>query len=53
MFFDQITIRGNTIDKIYQLAADMGSPGYIFTGEHDAGLMRDSTITTFTSCTES
>ena len=24
------------IDDVYQLAADMGGAGYIFTGEHDA-----------------
>jgi len=29
-------------DEIYQLAADMGGAGYIFTGEHDADLMRNS-----------
>jgi nucleoside-diphosphate-sugar epimerase len=27
-------------DEIYQLAADMGGAGYIFTGEHDADVMR-------------
>ena len=26
-------------DEIYQLAADMGGAGYIFTGEHDADVM--------------
>ena len=30
------------IDEIYQLAADMGGAGYIFTGEHDAGIMHNS-----------
>jgi nucleoside-diphosphate-sugar epimerase len=29
-------------DEIYQLAADMGGAGYIFTGEHDADLMHNS-----------
>jgi len=29
-------------DEIYQLAADMGGAGYIFTGEHDANLMHNS-----------
>jgi GDP-D-mannose 3', 5'-epimerase len=28
--------------EIYQLAADMGGAGYIFTGEHDAAVMRNS-----------
>lgn len=30
------------IDEVYQLAADMGGAGYIFTGEHDAGVMHNS-----------
>jgi GDP-D-mannose 3',5'-epimerase len=29
-------------DKVYQLAADMGGAGYIFTGEHDADVMHNS-----------
>jgi GDP-D-mannose 3',5'-epimerase len=30
------------IDHVYQLAADMGGAGYIFTGEHDADVMHNS-----------
>ena len=30
------------IDEVYQLAADMGGAGYIFTGEHDAEVMHNS-----------
>ena len=30
------------IDDIYQLAADMGGAGYIFTGDHDAAVMHNS-----------
>ena len=30
------------IDDVYQLAADMGGAGYIFTGEHDADVMHNS-----------
>lgn len=30
------------IDEIYQLAADMGGAGYIFTGDHDADIMHNS-----------
>jgi GDP-D-mannose 3', 5'-epimerase len=30
------------IDEVYQLAADMGGAGYIFTGEHDAVVMQNS-----------
>jgi nucleoside-diphosphate-sugar epimerase len=29
-------------DEVYQLAADMGGAGYIFTGEHDANVMHNS-----------
>ena len=31
-------------DEVYQLAADMGGAGYIFTGEHDADIMRNSAM---------
>jgi len=31
-------------DEIYQLAADMGGAGYIFTGEHDAHVMHNSAM---------
>jgi GDP-D-mannose 3',5'-epimerase len=30
------------VDDVYQLAADMGGAGYIFTGEHDADVMHNS-----------
>jgi GDP-D-mannose 3',5'-epimerase len=30
------------MDEVYQLAADMGGAGYIFTGEHDADVMHNS-----------
>ena len=30
------------INEVYQLAADMGGAGYIFTGEHDAAVMHNS-----------
>jgi GDP-D-mannose 3',5'-epimerase len=32
------------IDEVYQLAADMGGAGYIFTGEHDANVMHNSAM---------
>ena len=32
----------SSLDEIYQLAADMGGAGYIFTGEHDADVMHNS-----------
>lgn len=31
-------------DEVYQLAADMGGAGYIFTGEHDAAIMHNSAM---------
>jgi GDP-D-mannose 3',5'-epimerase len=35
-------ITDRAFDEIYQLAADMGGAGYIFTGEHDADVMHNS-----------
>ena len=32
------------IDEVYQLAADMGGAGYIFTGDHDADVMNNSSL---------
>lgn len=32
------------MDEVYQLAADMGGAGYIFTGEHDAAVMHNSAL---------
>lgn len=37
-----INDKGNSFDEVYQLAADMGGAGYIFTGEHDADVMHNS-----------
>ena len=34
----------NGTDEVYQLAADMGGAGYIFTGEHDADVMHNSAM---------
>ncbi|MCB0534917.1 MAG: NAD-dependent epimerase/dehydratase family protein [Lewinellaceae bacterium] len=31
-------------DEVYQLAADMGGAGYIFSGEHDADVMHNSAL---------
>jgi len=33
---------GAAVDEVYQLAADMGGAGYIFTGDHDADVMHNS-----------
>src|ERR1700755_1130561 len=42
---EQGTVRAvidRRFDEVYQLAADMGGAGYIFTGEHDADIMHNS-----------
>jgi GDP-D-mannose 3',5'-epimerase len=45
---EQHTVRSlmssSKFDEIYQLAADMGGAGYIFTGEHDADIMHNSVM---------
>jgi nucleoside-diphosphate-sugar epimerase len=33
---------GRAFDEVYQLAADMGGAGFIFTGEHDAEILQTS-----------
>ena len=39
------TDRGfETFDEVYQLAADMGGAGYIFTGDNDADVMHNSSM---------
>lgn len=34
----------DSIDEVYQFAADMGGAGFIFTGEHDADIMHNSAM---------
>jgi GDP-D-mannose 3',5'-epimerase len=36
------SIVDRAFNEVYQLAADMGGAGYIFTGEHDADIMHNS-----------
>jgi nucleoside-diphosphate-sugar epimerase len=36
----QVLVEG--VDEVYQLAADMGGAGYIFTGDNDADIMHNS-----------
>ena len=36
------SILDQSFDEVYQLAADMGGAGYIFTGDHDADVMHNS-----------
>lgn len=38
------TVIDDTIDEVYQLAADMGGAGYIFTGNNDANVMHNSSL---------
>lgn len=42
----QTTEKGcpNSFDEVYQLAADMGGAGYIFTGDNDANVMHNSAL---------
>jgi len=37
-------VEGDSFDEVYQLAADMGGAGYIFTGENDANVMHNSSM---------
>lgn len=41
---DQGEEKNPGFDEVYQLAADMGGAGYIFTGEHDADVMHNSAM---------
>jgi GDP-D-mannose 3', 5'-epimerase len=34
----------NVYDRVYQLAADMGGAGFVFTGENDADIMHNSAL---------
>ena len=38
------TVIDENIDEVYQLAADMGGAGYIFTGNNDANVMHNSAL---------
>jgi len=37
-------VLGYPFDEVYQLAADMGGAGYIFTGEHDSQVIHNSAM---------
>lgn len=37
-------------DQVYQLAADMGGAGYVFTGDHDADIMHNSAMINLNVC---
>ena len=41
---DQHSLEEPGFDEVYQLAADMGGAGYIFSGENDANVMHNSAL---------
>lgn len=41
---DETFTSSGEIDEIFQLAADMGGAGFVFTGDHDADIMRNSAL---------
>ena len=41
-FLHNCQVVAEGVDAVYQLAADMGGAGYIFTGDHDAAVMHNS-----------
>jgi GDP-D-mannose 3', 5'-epimerase len=43
-FEDEDNYFDTSFDEVYQLAADMGGAGYIFTGENDANVMHNSAL---------
>jgi nucleoside-diphosphate-sugar epimerase len=43
-FHKQPYTKVSSFDEVYQLAADMGGAGYIFTGENDANVMHNSAL---------
>lgn len=40
----QIDDTGELFDEVYQFAADMGGAGFVFTGDHDAEIMHNSSL---------
>jgi nucleoside-diphosphate-sugar epimerase len=42
--YDCGRIIDSSFDEVYQLAADMGGAGYVFTGENDADIMHNSAL---------
>lgn len=42
--FVRRALRGVGVDELYQLAAEMGGAGFIFTGDNDAQIVHDSAI---------
>jgi len=44
------SIFDRSFDEVYQLAADMGGAGYIFSGQHDADVMHNSATINLNIC---
>lgn len=42
--YKALTVKHEKLDEVYQLAADMGGAGYIFTGDNDAAVMQNSAM---------
>lgn len=42
--------KSESFDEVYQLAADMGGAGFVFTGEHDADIMHNSATINLNVC---
>jgi len=38
------TVLDRSFDEVYQLAADMGGAGFVFTGDNDADIMHNSAL---------
>jgi GDP-D-mannose 3', 5'-epimerase len=41
---EMINLYNGNYDEVYQLAADMGGAGFVFTGEHDADILRNNAL---------
>ena len=49
-FQESLDDKINSFDEVYQLAADMGGAGYIFTGENDSNVMHNSALINLNVC---
>jgi nucleoside-diphosphate-sugar epimerase len=49
-FQESLEDKINSFDEVYQLAADMGGAGYIFTGENDSNVMYNSALINLNVC---
>ena len=47
---DQSSLEDDGFDEVYQLAADMGGAGYIFSGENDFDVMSNSAVINLNIC---